>query len=132
MRMNYLLLLALIALSSCEYSGLKAAVTSNFFKILTKYDLNKLLQNKTVIESAEASGKALFNYDVLCENLWITYVKSPASVVIDQETTSDGLPQVKVTINDIEVAIEIAHLYVKYGLNMLKEDTTLLQMENSS
>ena len=116
MRMNYLLLLALIALSSCEYSGLKAAVTSNFFKILTKYDLNKLLQNKTVIESAEASGKALFNYDVLCENLWITYVKSPASVVIDQETTSDGLPQVKVTINDIEAAIEIAHLYVKYGL----------------
>ena len=116
MRMNYLLLLALLALTSCEYSGLKAAVTSNFFKILTKYDLNKLLQNKTMIEHAEASGRALFNYEVICENLWITYAKNPASVVIDQETTSDGLPQVKVTINDIEVAIEIAHLYVKYGL----------------
>lgn len=116
MRMNFLLLLALVALSSCEYSGLKAAITSNFFKILTKFDLNNLLQNKTVIERAEASGKALFNYDVVCENLWITYIKNPSTVVIDQETTSDGLPQVKVTLNNIEVAIEIAHLYVKYGL----------------
>ena len=116
MRMNYLLLLALLALTSCEYSGLKAAITSDFFKILTKYDLNKILQNKTMIDYAEASGSALFNYEVVCENLWMTYVKSPGSVVIDQETTSDGLPQVKVTLNDIEVAIEIAHLYVKYGL----------------
>ena len=116
MRMNYLLLLAVIALTSCEYSGLKAAITSNFFKILTKYDLNKLLQNKTMIEYAEASGSALFKYEVICENLWMTYVKSPGSVVIDQETTAEGLPQVKVTINDIEIAIEIAHLYVKYGL----------------
>ena len=56
MRMNYLLLLALIALTSCEYSGLKAAITSNFFKILTKYDLNKLLQNKTMIEYADCSS----------------------------------------------------------------------------
>ena len=120
MRMNFLLILVLVTLSSCDYSGLKAAITSNFFKILTKFDLNKYLQNKTVIESAEASGKALFNYDVLCENLWITYIKNPSTVVIDQETTSDGLPQVKVTLNDIEVAIEIAHLYVKYGL--IKED----------
>jgi hypothetical protein len=114
--MNYLLLLALLALTSCEYSGLKAAITSDFFKILTKYDLNKILQNKTMIDYAEASGSALFNYEVVCENLWMTYVKSPGSVVIDQETTSDGLPQVKVTLNDIEVAIEIAQLYVKYGL----------------
>ena len=116
MRMNYFLLLTLIALSACEYSGLKAAVTSNFFKILTKFDLNSLLQNKTIIDSAEASGQALFNYDVLCENLWITYIKNPDTVQIDQETTSDGLPQVKVTLYNIEVAIEIAHLYVKYGL----------------
>ena len=116
MRMNYFLLLTLIALSASEYSGLKAAVTSNFFKILTKFDLNSLLQNKTIIDSAEASGQALFNYDVLCENLWITYIKNPDTVQIDQETTSDGLPQVKVTLYNIEVAIEIAHLYVKYGL----------------
>jgi len=114
--MNYFLLLALLALSACEYSGLKAAITSNFFKILTKFDLNSLLQNKTIIDSAEASGQALFNYDVLCENLWITYIKNPDDVIIDQETTSDGLPQVKVTLTNIEVAIEIVHLYVKYGL----------------
>ena len=117
MRLNCLLLLILAALSSCEdYSGLKVAITSNFFNILKKYDLNTILQNKTIIESAEASGKALFNYDVLCENLWITYIKNPGSIIIDQETTSDGLPQVKVTLTDIEVAIQIAHLYVKYGL----------------
>ena len=116
MRMNYFLLFALLALSACDYSGLKAAITSNFFKILTKFDLNSLLQNKTIIDSAEASGQALFNYDVLCENLWITYIKNPDDVIIDQETTSDGLPQVKVTLTNIEVAIEIVHLYVKYGL----------------
>ena len=115
MRINYLLLLALIALSSCEYSGLKAAITSNFVKILTKFDLNKYLQNKTIIEYEEASGSALFNYEVEVENLWMNYVKSPSSVNIEQETTEDGLPQVKVTLNDIEVDIEIAHLYVKYG-----------------
>ena len=116
MRLTYLLLLTLLSLSICEYSGVKAAITSNFFKILTKFDLNSILQNKTVIDSAEASGQALFNYDVLCENLWITYFKNPESVTIDQETTSDGLPQVKVTLTNIEAAIEINHLYVKYGL----------------
>jgi len=116
MRLTYLLLLSLLTFSICEYSGVKAAITSNFFKILTKFDLNSILQNKTVIDSAEASGQALFNYDVLCENLWITYIKNPDTVVIDQETTSDGLPQVKVTLTNIEVAIEIEHLYVKYGL----------------
>ena len=116
MRITYLLLLSLLSFSICEYSGVKAAITSNFFKILTKFDLNSILQNKTVIDSAEASGQALFNYDVLCENLWITYIKNPDTVVIDQETTSDGLPQVKVTLTNIEVAIEIEHLYVKYGL----------------
>ena len=116
MRMNYLLLFALIAFSACEYSGLKVAITSNFFKFIQKFDLNSLLQNKTIIDYAETSGSALFNYDVECTNLWITYIKNPDNVIIDQETTSDGFPQVKVTLTNIEVAIEIAHLYVKYGL----------------
>ena len=116
MRLNYLLLLSLFAIALSEYSGLKVAITSNFFKILTKYDLNSLLQNKTLIDRAETSGKALFNYDVVCENLWITFFKNPETVTIDQETTSDGLPQVKVTLTNIEAAIQINHLYVKYGL----------------
>ena len=87
MRIKHLLLLALIALTSCEYSGLKAAITSNFVKILTKYDLNKYLQNKTLIDYTEASGSALFDYEVEVENLWMKYVKSPSNVTIDQETT---------------------------------------------
>ena len=108
MRLNCLLLLILAALSSCEdYSGLKVAITSNFFNILKKYDLNTILQNKTIIDSAEASGKALFNYDVLCENLWITYIKNPGSIIIDQETTSDGLPQVKVTYTNCSLICQI-------------------------
>ena len=115
MRINHLLLLALIALTSCEYSGLKAAITSNFVKILTKYDLNKYLQNKTLIDYTEASGSALFDYEVEVENLWMKYVKSPSNVTIDQETTEEGFPQVKITLLDIEVDIEIAHLYVEYG-----------------
>ena len=120
MRINYLLILALLTFTACEYSGLKAAITSNFFKILTKFDFEKYLQNKTIIESAEASGKFLFNYDVLCENLWITEIDLPNSVDIEQETTEDGLPQVKVALKDMSIGIEIVHLYVKYGL--IKED----------
>ena len=116
MRLNYLLLLSLLSFTLCEYSGVKAAITSNFFKILTKYDLNKILQNQTIIDTAEMSGQALFNYEVQVTNLWITYFKNPENVTIDQETTSDGLPQVKVTLTNVEVAIEIEHLYVKYGL----------------
>ena len=107
MRLNYLLLLTLLSLSVCEYSGVKGAITSNFFKLLTKFDLNSFLQNKTIIDSAEASGSALFNYEVLCENLWISYISNPEDVQIDQETTSDGLPQVKVTLINLEVAIVI-------------------------
>jgi len=120
MRLNFLLILSLLAFSVCEYSGVKAAITSNFFKFLTKFDLNSLLQNKTIIDTVETSGSALFNYEIKVENLWITYISNPENVQIDQETTSDGLPQVKVTLTNIEVAIEIAHLYVKYGL--IKED----------
>ena len=116
MRINYLLLLALLAFTTCEYSGIKAAITSNFFKILTKFDLTKYVVNQTVIDSAEASGKYLFNYDVLCENLWITEIVQPSTVEIEQETTTDGLPQVKVVLYNITIGIQIEHLYVKYGL----------------
>ena len=45
MRVNYLLLLALLAFTTCEYSGLKAAITSDFFKILTKFNFEKYIQN---------------------------------------------------------------------------------------
>lgn len=116
MRINYLLLLVLLAFTTCEYSGVKAAITSNFFKILTKFDFKKYLQNQTIIDTAEASGKYLFNYDVVCENLWITEIVQPSTVEIDQETTEDGLPQVKVILNQMTVGIQIEHLYVKYGL----------------
>jgi hypothetical protein len=111
-----LILLALISFTICDNSGIKIAITSDIFKILTKFDLNSLLQNKTIIDRAETSGKYLFNYDVVCENLWLTNVVQPDNVVIEQETTADGLPQVKVTLYNIDIAIQIAHLYVKYGL----------------
>ncbi len=63
------ILLALIAFTICDNSGIKVAITSDIFKILTKFDLNSLLQNKTIVDRAETSGKYLFNYDVVCENL---------------------------------------------------------------
>jgi hypothetical protein len=110
------LLLIFIPFIFCEYSGVKVAITSEIYKILTKFDLNSIAQNKTVIERAEASGSALFNYDVVCENLWIKNIVQPDKVVIEQETTPDGLPQVKVTLYDIVAAIQIEYLYVKYGL----------------
>jgi len=116
MKLTSLLILALFSLTICENSGVKVAITSNFFKILTKFDLNSLLQNKTLIDRAEASGKYLFNYDVICENLWLTNIVQPDNVEIEQETTSDGLPQVKVTLYNIQASIEIKYLYVKYGL----------------
>jgi len=116
MRVVPLVLLALISLTLTEYSGVKVAITSNFFKILTKFDLSSLLKGKTIIERAETSGKYLFNYDVICENLWLTDIVQPDKVEIEQETTSDGLPQVKVTLYNIKAAIQIKYLYVKYGL----------------
>ena len=116
MKILPLLLLSLISLSLSEYSGIKAAITSEIFKILTKFDLNSFLQNKIIIDKAEASGKYLFNYDVVCENLTITNIKSPSNVTITHGKTSDDLPLAKVTFLNIELAIQIDYLYVKYGL----------------
>ena len=116
MRIVHILLLALISFTLCQKSGVKVAITSNFFKILTKFDLNSLFQNKIIIDRAETSGKYLFNYDVICENLFLTNIIPPDNVEIEQETRADGLPQVKVTLYNIEAAIQIEYLYVKYGL----------------
>ena len=116
MKVIQIVLLALISLTLCQNSGIKVGITSNFFKILTKFDLNSLLQGMTIIDRAETSGKYLFNYDVICENLQLTNIVQPNNVVIDQETTSDGLPQVKVTLYNIKASIQIQYLYVKYGL----------------
>ena len=84
MKVASLILLAFISFSICENSGIKVAITSDFFKILTKFDLNSLLQNKTLIDRAETSGKYLFNYDVVVENLWLTNLVQPDNVVIEQ------------------------------------------------
>ena len=116
MKVIYLLLLSLVSFTLCEYSGIKVAITSEIFKILTKLDLNSFLQNKTMIDYAEASGQAILNYEVNCKNLTITNIIAPSNVTIEQQTTSDNLPQVKVTLLNIEIAIQIDHLYVKYGL----------------
>lgn len=56
MKASTLILIALISFSLCDYSGIKVAITSEIFKILTKFDLNTFLQNKTIIDHAEASG----------------------------------------------------------------------------
>ena len=71
MKLILIALFCLISFSTEETSGIKVAITSNIFKLLTKFDLNSLVQNMTVIDRAETSGKYLFNYDVVCENLWI-------------------------------------------------------------
>ena len=116
MRIIHILLLALISFTLCQKSGIKAAITSNFLKILTKFDLNSILQNKIIIDRAETSGNYLFNYDVICENLFFTNIIPPDNVEIEQETRADGIPQVKVTLYNIEAKIQIEYLYVKYGL----------------
>ena len=116
MKLIPVLFLAFISLTICANSGVKVGITSNFIKILTKFDLNSLLVGKTLIDRAETSGKYLFNYDVVCENLFLTNLVQPDRVDIEQETTADGLPQVKVVLYNIEAAIQIEYLYVKYGL----------------
>ena len=116
MKVVHILLIALISSTLCDNSGIKMAITSNIFKILTKFDLSSYLVNQILIDRAEASGKYLFNYDVICENLFLTDIVQPDRVEIEQETTSDGLPQVKVTLYDIKASIQIEYLYVKYGL----------------
>ena len=116
MRTALLISLFLISLSVSDNSGIKVAITSNIFKILEKFDISSVLKDKTLIDRAEASGKYLFNYDVVCENLFLTELVQPDYIEILQETTAEGYPQVKVTAYNIEAAIQIEYLYVKYGL----------------
>ena len=116
MRTGLLILLLLFTLSVCDNSGIIVAITSNIFKILEKFDISSILKDKTLIDRAEASGKYLFNYDVVCENLFLTELVQPDYIEILQETTAEGYPQVKVTAYNIEAAIQIEYLYVKYGL----------------
>jgi len=108
-----LILLTLISFTICDNSGIKISITSGIFKIFKKFDLNNLLQNKTFLDRAEISGKYLFNYNVVCENLSLKNIVHPDNVAIEQETTAEGLPQVKVTLYNIDFAIQISHLYIK-------------------
>lgn len=117
MKVVSILLLAFLSVAICELnSGIKVGITSNIFQALTKFDFSSYIKGQTLIDRAETSGKYLFNYDVICENLYLTDLVQPDRVEIEQETTADGLPQVKVTLYDIKAAIEIEYLYVKYGL----------------
>ena len=119
MKVISVLLLVFISLTICDNSdnsGIKAAITSNFIKILTKFDLNSLLVGKTLIDYAETSGTYLFNYEIICENLFLTKIVQPNKVDIEQETTADGLPQVRVVLYNVQASIQIEYLYVKYGL----------------
>jgi len=116
MKTTYLLLIALISFTICDNSGMKFAITSDFFKIISKFDLNKFLKGKTVIDRAEASGTYVLKYDVVCTNLFITDIVAPDKIEVEQETTEEGLPRVKVTFHDIKAAIQIESLYIKYGL----------------
>ena len=115
MRTGFLILLGLISLTICDNSGIKAAITSNIFKILTKFDLNSLLKDKILIDRAETSGKYLFNYDIVCENLFLTNIVQPDNIEIEHHITDDH-PLVKLTAYNIQAAIQIEYLYVKYGL----------------
>ena len=119
MKIISVLLLAFISLIICDTSdnsGIKIAITSNFIKILTKFDLNSLLVGKTLVDYAETEGSYLFNYEIICENLFLTNIVQPNIVDIEQETTSDGLPQVRVVLYNVQASIQIEYLYVKYGL----------------
>ena len=116
MKVIPLLIIALISYTLCENSGIDVAITSEFFKILYQFDLNKYFQNKTIIDKAEASGTFIFNYDVYCENLFITNIVQPDNIEIEQQTSEEGLPQVKVTFYNIEVSIQLAYLSVEYGI----------------
>jgi hypothetical protein len=116
MKIIPLILIAFVSYTICENSGIKVAITSDFFKVLHKFDLNSLLKDKILIDEAELSGKYLFNYEVSLRNLFLTNIVQPNQIDIVQETTEDGLPQVKVTFYNIKASVQIEYLYVKYGL----------------
>lgn len=116
MKVASLLLICILSLTACEYSGIKAAIDSGIFRVLTKFDLNSILANMTVLDEAQASGQALFNYEVDCKNLTITNIVNPTSVDLDSGVTEEGLPSVTVKFNEIAASIQIDYLYVKYGL----------------
>ena len=100
---------------TCEYSGIKAAIDSTFFKLLKKFDLNSLLSNKTLISHAEIIGEYLYHYNIDIENFSLPYVYSPEDVKV--ETGSLGEKSfVKVIAYQIEAKFLVDYLFLKYGV----------------
>ena len=116
MKTSSLLFVLLITFISCEYSGLKAAIDSNIFKVLTKIDFNSLLKDKVLLDHEEISGQYLFKYEVVVENFSLTNLTAPSEVKIETGTNDLGLPFVKLSLYSITADVLIDYLYIKYGL----------------
>ena len=116
MKTTSLIFILLISFISCEYSGVKAAIDSNIFKVLTKIDFNSLFKDKVLIDHVETSGQYLFKYEVVVDNFSLTNLTAPQEVKIETGTNDLGLPVVKLSIYSVTADILIDYLYIKYGL----------------
>ena len=116
MKTSSLILILLLSFTTCEYSGVKAAIDSNVFKVLTKIDFNSLFKDKVLIDQAQITGTYIFSYSVDIENFTLTNLTAPEEVKIETGTNDLGLPFVKVNLYSVTADILIDYLYIKYGL----------------
>ena len=97
MKTTSLIFILLISFISCEYSGVKAAIDSNIFKVLTKIDFNSLLKDKVLIDQAQITGTYIFSYSVDIENFTLTNLTAPEEVKIETGRTH----QIRVHLSQI-------------------------------
>ena len=116
MKTSSIILILLLSFTTCEYSGVKAAIDSNVFKVLTKIDFNSLFKDKVLIDQAQITGTYIFSYSVDIENFTLTNLTAPEEVKIETGTNDLGLPFVKVNLYSVTADILIDYLYIKYGL----------------
>lgn len=92
--------------SSADHSGIKFGVDTNILKLAEKVNLNKFVQNKTLLpaEGLIYQSGGFFSYKLQISNLTVIDVKQPN---IDIFTRSEGENQfLNVVIKNLEVSLE--------------------------
>lgn len=92
--------------SSADHSGIKFGIDTNILKLAEKVNLNKFVQNKTLLpaEGLIYQSGGFFSYKLQISNLTVIDVKQPN---IDIFTRSEGENQfLNVVIKNLEVSLE--------------------------
>jgi hypothetical protein len=102
-----LIAIAMISLaSSADHSGIKFGIDTNIIKLAEKVNLNKFVQNKTLlpVEGLTFQSGGFFSYKLHVSNLTVTDVKQPK---IDIFTRNEGENQfLNVILQNLEISLQ--------------------------